>query len=794
MRKPIIIAILVTGLSGIVAQILLLRELLIAGFGNELSIGIILANWLILESLGAFFVGRSIERVKKKVELFVGLVLLFSLSFPAAIIASRIFKEFLGITTGEGLGLVPMFYSSFLILLPVSLSHGALFTFGCKIYSLYSQEDAKAIGRVYIYETLGTIAGGIIFTYLLVLYFHSLQIAIGVGLLNLLVCLLILRPLRPKATTLTAKVMAGVSVIFLIFYSYIIFTPGADLLHWSSVEGQWKGQRLLHYQNSIYGNVAVTQSAEQYTFYSDGLPVITTPTPERAFVEELAHLPLLFHPRPEQVLVISGGAGGIINEALKHPSLQRLDYVELDPLILEVLREFPTPLTETELNDARVNVQYIDGRLFVKRTAEKYDLVLVGISDPQDLQLNRLFTEEFFSEASRILKEEGILVVSLPGSLSYLSEELKDLNACILNTLKRVYPYVRIIPGEGLNLYLASASSQVSLTGPAGISRRLKERGLKEMHLLTPAYLEYKLDPRRLNWLLKSLTAGTEKTNRDFSPLGLFYSLSYWNALFSPYMRSAFRWFEKMTLSLFLILFSCFTLVFLVLRLKIKSISRVSIPLCITTSGFAGMLFDLALIFSFQVLYGYVFYWLGILVTAFMAGVVAGGWGMTRALGRIKRDLALFLKLELALVIFSLILPLVFTGLSPYLGRPAGYLLLQAAFLVLSFLSGALIGAEFPLANKIYLAPPLFSAKTKQGDCENRQKSLPKAIFLPAELSATAGLLYGADLFGGWIGGILGGVVLLPVLGLMGTCIVVAMLKLSSLIILAASAKEVLGK
>ncbi len=764
MKKPIILAILVTGFSGIVAQILLLRELLIAGFGNELSIGIILANWLILEAIGAFFVGRSIEKVKKKVELFAGFVLLFSISFPVAIIASRVFKEFLGISTGEGLGLVPMFYSSFLILLPVSLSHGALFTFGCKIYSLYSRENAKAIGRVYIYETLGTIAGGIIFTYLLVLYFHSLQIAIGVALLNLLVCVLILRPLRPKALALTRKVMAGVSIIFLIFYSYIIFTPKADLLHWSSVEGQWKGQRLLHYQNSIYGNVSVTKSAEQYTFYSDGLPVITAPTPDIVFVEEFAHLPLLFHPRPQQVLIISGGAGGIINEVLKHSAVQRLDYVELDPLVLEVLHKFPTALTRSELNDARVNVKYIDGRLFVKRTAQKYDLILIGISDPQDLQLNRLFTEEFFLEASRILKEEGILVVSLPGSLSYLSEELKDLNACILNTLKRVYPYVRIIPGDGLNLYLASASSQISLTGPAEISRRFKERGLKDIHLLTPTHIEYKLDPRRHSWFLNSLATGTEKINRDFSPLGLFYSLSYWNALFSPYMRNVFRYFEKMTLSLFFILLSSFTFIFLLLRFRIKRLSRMSIPLCITTSGFAGMLFDLALIFSFQVLYGYVFYWLGLLVTTFMAGVVTGGLGMLRSLGRIKKDLALFLKLETALIIFSLILPLIFIMFSPYLGRPAGYLLLQIAFLVLSFISGALIGAEFPLANKIYLAP--------------------------AKLSQTAGLLYGSDLFGGWIGGILGGVVLLPVLGLLGTCIVVAMLKLSSLIILAASAKE----
>ena len=57
-------------------------------------------------------------------------------------------------------------------------------------------------------------------------------------------------------------------------------------------------------------------------------------------------------------------------------------------------------------------------------------------------------------------------------------------------------------------------------------------------------------------------------------------------------------------------------------------------------------------------------------------------------------------------------------------------------------------------------------------------------------LSKTAGLLYGSDLFGGWIGGIMGGVVLLPVLGLLKTCAIVVILKISSFIIIAASAKR----
>ena len=760
MIKRLILAIFVTGFSGIVAQILLLRELLVTFYGNELSIGIILANWLILEAFGCFFLGKRIEAFKRRIEVFVGLQLIFSLSLPLAVYLTRILKEIIGVTPGETLGLLPILYSSLLILLPISLPHGALFTFGCKIYSQFHKDNAGSIGRVYVYETLGTIAGGIVFTYLLIPYLHSLEIAFGVALLNFILCVLLVGPFWQNKVALTNKVLGSVSVIFLILSVYIILGSNADVIHQSSIKKQWKGQEVVHYQNSIYGNIIVIKGGEQYTFFSDGIPIITTPTPDITFVEEFVHLPMLSHPEPKEVLVISGGAGGVINEVLKHP-VQRVDYAELDPLLLELVEKFPTLLTEAELADPRVNIEYTDGRLFVKRTPRKYDLVLVGLSDPSDLQVNRLVTKEFFSLVKERLKEEGILVITLPGSLTYLGEELKNLNSCILNTLKDIYPYVRIIPGDGTNLFLASASSQVSSINPTQLSQRLNERNL-DLNLLTSAHIEYKLHPRWLDWYIRSLEGGTHRINRDFSPLGLFYSLSYWNALFSPYMRGLFRWFERVKLWHFIIPLALLTLAFMIIRFRVAGFAKLSIPLCISTTGFAGMIFELALIFTFQTLYGYVYHWIGLLVTAFMVGVAVGSMWLTSILGRIKRDFGSFLKLELAIVLFAGALPVIFLRFSPYLDRPVVFFLLQAVFLLLSFLSGLLVGAEFPLANKIYL------------------KASPN-------LSGTAGLLYGSDLFGGWVGGILGGVVLLPVLGLVGICMVVVMLKASSLIILATS-------
>ena len=121
-------SLLMTGLSGMTAQIILLREFLISFLGNELTLGIILANWLILVAIGSFLIGQTVEKVERKIEIFVALQLLFSVALPFAIFLCRSFKNILLTTPGEALGFAPIFYSSLLILLPVSLPYGALFT------------------------------------------------------------------------------------------------------------------------------------------------------------------------------------------------------------------------------------------------------------------------------------------------------------------------------------------------------------------------------------------------------------------------------------------------------------------------------------------------------------------------------------------------------------------------------------------------------------------------------------------------------------------------------------------
>jgi spermidine synthase len=752
------ISLIVMGLSGIAAQILLLRELLISFLGNELTLGIILANWLILVATGAFIIGKTVEKVKKKIEAFVFFQLFFSVALPFAIYLSRIFKNILLATPGEGLGFAPIFFSSFLILLPIALPLGALFTYGCKLYSLYIKEDPSSIGNVYVLESFGSMIGGLLMTFLLIQYLNSFEIAFIISLINASISTFLVWP-TPKSSKHPSQIFLWVLSGLLCFvFAYCLLPQTSDAIHQSSIHSQWRNLNVIHNENSIYGNITVTKRGEQFTFFTNGVPSITAPVPDIASVEDFVHFPMLFHENPESVLILSGGAGGIIHEILKYPGAH-VDYVELDPLLLKLVQKFSTPLTQSELSDPRVRVHYMDGRFFTRRTQDRYDIIFIGLPAPQELQTNRLFSSEFFTNAEKKMNPDGIFVLTLPGSLTYMSPELKDLNGCILDTLKSVFRTVKIIPGD-VNLYLASNSNKLEKVTMQEITKRFEERKIKTS-LFTKGYLEFRLDERWIDWFLQSMERRGVKINSDFRPLGVFLSLSYWNALFSPYLTGIFKWFEAFSLQISIAFVTLLTLLMAIIFINRPLVSRQSISYVIFTTGLAGMIFNLSVIFTFQTFYGYLYHQIGLLIAIFMFGVALSSFYMTQRLERIKRDSFLFLIVEIAIILFSFLFPFIFAIPSQHLEKTVVSILTYSIFLVMSFFSGTWIGLQFPLATKIYLA------------------TSPKG----GTLGYTAGLLYGADLMGGFLGGLFGGILLLPILGLKESCFMIGMIKISSLVL-----------
>ena len=749
-----------------IVQVLLIREFIINFQGNELSLGVILANWMLLMALGSWQLGKLADRLPRKITIFIVTQILVAVILPLEILFARSIINLVGIEPGEVVGLFPIFYCSLIVLAPIGILHGFQFALGSRILSTGSHTPAVEVGKVYICEAIGTMVGGIMFTYLLVHYLHPLEIALGVGLLSLASALLLL---RPEAVAWRSRWQWGTKlpvclvIIIMVAGLHSLATGSINALHDISARWQWMGHNLVYYQNSAYGNVSITQRGEQLNFYESGLPMFSVPDPDIAFNEEVIHFPMLYHPSPKKVLLIGGGIGGTLEQVLKH-QVSEVHYAELDPLIIEVAREYsPQPFLRA-LEAPQVSIKHVDGRFLVKNIRETYDIVIVTLPSPSTLQLNRLYTAEFFTEVTNILKPTGIFSTTVPSSETYLSEEMINHNKCIHETLNEVFNSVLIIPGE-YNIFLASAGSQLIDPDVDTLCHRFQSREL-ETKLLTVDYIRYKLNPVRMERLLAPiLTADKVSVNRDLHPIGCYYNLALWNSMFYPNAAGFFDWVSQMRLWWFAIPSGLLVLIGLGMRLKRRSSKPRLLPVAVTiiTTGFAGMAFSIVLLLALQTLQGYLYQKIAIIIAAFMLGLALGGAYTNRIIPKLRREILTLAKIEAIIVAYSvfvaLVLILMFTGIT----KLPFFLPAEVLLSILNCAAGFLVGLEFPLANKIYL----------QAD---------------KRVGQVAGGLYAADLVGGCVGAVLAGVFLVPVLGVPQTCFLVAMLKGASLALLLALA------
>ncbi|HEU5393826.1 MAG TPA: spermidine synthase, partial [Candidatus Methylomirabilis sp.] len=120
----------------------------------------------------------------------------------------------------------------------------------------------------------------------------------------------------------------------------------------------------------------------------------------------LTHLPLLIHPRPRRVLVVGGGDGGTVREALKHPEVELVELVEIDERVIAAAKRF-LPSISCALEDPRARVIVGDGVAHVGGAQGAYDVILVDSTDPVGPAI-ALFEEPFFASLHRALKPDGL--------------------------------------------------------------------------------------------------------------------------------------------------------------------------------------------------------------------------------------------------------------------------------------------------------------------------------------------------------------------------------------------------
>ncbi len=143
-------------------------------------------------------------------------------------------------------------------------------------------------------------------------------------------------------------------------------------------------------------------------------------TTERTHQALAAHIPAILHERPEDVLVVGLGPGQTARRFLMH-SVKKLDCVEIEPSLVELLQLHGEDFQAEWLNAPAVNIIFDDGRNYITHTKTQYDIVSIEIGQVFRPGLGSFYTRVFYDAAKPRLKKNGILCQFIP--IKFLTEE-----------------------------------------------------------------------------------------------------------------------------------------------------------------------------------------------------------------------------------------------------------------------------------------------------------------------------------------------------------------------------------
>ncbi|MFC5464967.1 polyamine aminopropyltransferase [Lederbergia graminis] len=178
--------------------------------------------------------------------------------------------------------------------------------------------------------------------------------------------------------------------------------------HSPTVRFSVKLEKQLFSGSSDFQKIEVFQTEEFGKILAlDGL-IMVTEKDEFIYHDMITHVPMATNPNIKKVLVIGAGDGGTIRELTRYDSIEQIDMVEIDELVVDVCKEY-LPQTASKLDDPRVNLFFEDGLRYVRSKENEYDLIIVDSTDPFGPG-EGLFTKEFYGNCYKALTDDGILV------------------------------------------------------------------------------------------------------------------------------------------------------------------------------------------------------------------------------------------------------------------------------------------------------------------------------------------------------------------------------------------------
>lgn len=243
------------------------------------------------------------------------------------------------------------------------------------------------------------------------------------------------------------------------------------------IKNQWIFEKNVPYDESrikigievkkrLYSGKSPYQKIDFFDTYGFGKILVldgilqTSEKDEFIYHEMLCQVPMFYHPNPQKVLIIGGGDGGALEEVLKHP-VQKVWLVEIDKKVIELSKKYLPLISKGAFKDKRGEVVIGDGKEFLKKYKNFFDVIILDLSDPLG-PAKDLITLKFYRQVQKALKQKGIVSVQ-SGSLTCQPK----LVALIFKRLSKVFTFVKVhkavVPSYQAGEYSFTVASNLNL-------------------------------------------------------------------------------------------------------------------------------------------------------------------------------------------------------------------------------------------------------------------------------------------------------------------------------------------
>ena len=468
--RVVLIVYAFSGFCALAYQVLWTRALVFFLGNSSQAFAVMLTTFLLGLALGSLIFAKFLDKGKHLltllafIEVFIGLFAFLSIwEFTNLWNILDNFYPIVG--SGWGALITIRYIGAFLIMFIPTVLMGIAFPLVNKIYTKNLNRLGHGIGNIYSTNTLGGIVGSFIAGFILITTIGITKSIMVIALVNL-----VLGAVMTFSTLFTRYRVKWATIVItatlLVMVVITIITPNITLQRLK------QGEELTYYEEGASATVAVVQNEKGFRkLIVNSIPEVPTDYAALRAFHMLGHLPLLLHESPQKVLIISFGAGITSGAVAKH-DLQQIDAVEISPEVIEANKYFVKE-NQAVLTDPRVNLIIEDGRNYLLRTTNQYDVIIADATHPTGSDSWVLYTKEFYELCKKRLNPDGLMAQWLPvhglAPVDYKT---------IIKTFQTVFPDTTL---WFTNDYTILVGSTKELTIDFALfSQRLQDKKIKE--------------------------------------------------------------------------------------------------------------------------------------------------------------------------------------------------------------------------------------------------------------------------------------------------------------------------